>query len=268
MAARGHFGSTRSVVTAATAAVVAGLLAVGVLMATAQTGARTATLGAPCTPAVMVMSDAENGGDAPASHYELSPSGKQHALLYPSLFSEYLAEQHDLPSADNPVAVCPIGKIIAVDPASPVASNRSPLPSAHTTVLPLAESLHLSIEVEDSQGVSYNSAYVWTPARRLTLLEGGQSATVSTVVAWDRAGLNSSLLRALPVAFTLDSKSESFSPQRTHFFVLAGQDATTGKFAVFTAYRQEFTTDGSTWYTKNALDPTDSPVGIRVGSKL
>ena len=91
---------------------------------------------------------------------------------------------------------------------------------------------------------------------------------MSTVVAWDRAVMSQSLLRVLPSAFTLDSTEGAYSPQRTHFFVMAGQDAVTGTFSAFTACHEEFTMDGSTWYTKDALDPTDAPVGIRVGSAL
>jgi len=268
MPAHGHFGSTRSVVTAASVAVVAGVLAVGVLMATSQTGSRAATSVSACTPTVMMMSDAENGGGSPAMQNELSPSGKQHAQLYPSMISHYLAEPHELMSSDSAVTVCPVGKIIAVDPASGSGSNAAPIPNPYNTVRPLAESLHLSIEVKDPQGVSYNSEYEWTLERRLTLLVGGQSATMSTVVAWDRAGLNVSLLRVLPAVVTFDSKGVVYSPQPTHFFVMTGQDATTGKFAALAAYHQEFTTDGSTWYTKDALDLADSPVGIRVGSEL
>ena len=280
-----HFGSLRAIATVAGVAVGAAVLAVGALTLTSETSPNTASAAVPCTPVVMVVRHAEDIDIAAQPYHDLAPSGRQHARLYPSMFSQYLAAPHSVGPGGTDATVCPIGRILAVDPTWGNASNPSPSPNPYETIRPLAESLGLAIEVKDPQGVSYSSYYEWTTARRLALLTGGAAATMSTVIAWDSAGLNPkqvdvdaskppqdlhhpSLLKSLPVSFTLEPGGVAFLPARTDFYVFSGQDAATGKFAIFKAYHQEFTTNGSTWYSKSALAANEMPTGIRVGPKF
>jgi hypothetical protein len=282
---RRHFGSVRTIAVLAVAAVGAGLLAVGVLNVSSDTTTRTASAVDPCTPVVMVVRHGEDVDIVAQPYHALGPSGLHHASLYPSLFKQYLAAPHGVGPAGASVTICPIGKIIAIDPTWNNSANPSPSPNPYETIRPLAESLGLTIAVQDPQGVSYSTYYEWTTPRRLALLTGGTAATVSTVIAWDSAGLNPkpadveasappkdlhhpSLLKALPVTFPLEPNGAFFAPQRTDFYVFAGQDTTTGQFATFKAYHQEFTLDGTNWYSKPALDLNEMPIGIRVGKSF
>lgn len=261
------------------------MLAVGALTLTSETTPRTSSAALPCTPVVMVVRHAEDIDIAAQPYHDLAPSGRQHARLYPSMFSQYLAAPHSIGPGGTDATVCPIGRILAVDPTWGNASNPSPSPNPYETIRPLAESLGLAIEVKDPQGVSYSSYYEWTTARRLALLDGAAAATMSTVIAWDSAGLNPkqvdvdasappkdlhhpSLLKSLPVTFTLEPNGVAFLPARTDFYVFAGQDVATGKFAIFKAHHQQFTTNGTDWYSKSSLDANEMPTGIRVGPKF
>jgi len=241
-------------------AVASGLLALAVLSVTADPAPRTGTVVGSCTPAVMVVRNAEDITLEAEPFHDLSPSGREHAQLYPTMFSEFLAQAQSVGLGGASVSVCPIGKVIAIDPVGN--------PTAYDTVRPLAESLRLAVQVNDPMGVGYSTYYEWTTERRLALLTGGSAATTSTVIAWDGAGLNPSLLEALPVEFTLEPNGEHFVPSSTDFYVFTGADATTGQFSEFLAFHQEFTTDGSTWFPTNSLDPTQIPTGIRVGAPL
>ncbi|CAB4947586.1 MAG: hypothetical protein F2842_06245 [Actinobacteria bacterium] len=257
---RRHFGSFRSVAMLSGIAVASGLLALGVLSVTADPSPRTGTVVGSCTPAVMVVRNAEDITLEVEPFHKLSPSGSEHARLYPMLLSGFLAQSQSLGPSGASVSVCPIGKVLAIDPVGN--------PTAHDTIRPLAESLRLAVEVKDPMGVSYSTDYEWTIERRLALLTGGSAATTSTVIAWDGAGLNPSLLKALPITFTLEPSGEHFVPASTDFYVFAGADATTGQFSTFVAFQQEFTNDGTTWYSTKSLDPTEIPTGIRVGAPL
>jgi len=208
----------------------------------------------------MVVRQAEDITLEVEPFHALSPSGSRHALLYPTMFSTFLETARGVGPDRTSVSVCPIGKVLAIDPVGN--------PTAHDTIRPLAESLRLAVEVKDPMGVSYSTAYEWTIERRLALLTGGSAATTSTVIAWDGAGLNPSLLKALPVVFTLEPMGERFVPASTDFYVFTGADATTGQFSTFVAFQQEFTTDGVTWYSTTSLDPAGAPTGIRVGAPL
>ena len=274
---RRHFGSFRSVAMLSCVAVASGLLALGVLAVTSDTTPRTGSMVGSCTPAVMVVRHAEDIALKAEPFHELSPSGRQHSALYPTMFSDFLAQDRGVGAGGASVRLCPVGKVIAIDGIG------SPTP--YDTIRPLAESLRLAVEVQDPMGVSYSTYYEWTTERRLALLTGGGAATTSTVVAWDGPGLNPSpdevsasappkdlhhpsLLEALPVTFTLESNGGHFAPSSSDFYVFAGADAVTGQFTQFLAFQQEFTTDGASWYTTKSLDPAEVPTGIRVGAPL
>ena len=150
-----------------------------------------------CTPAVMVIRHAEDGPNPAGGADILSAAGKRHAALYPELFRKYLAKSHGIGHGGAEVSVCPIGKIIALNP-NPNPENRSPGSNPYKTIEPLeplnpsAKHLGLPIHVKDAAGVSYSTVYDWDTERRKTLLENGSSAPTSTVIAWDKQGLNPS----------------------------------------------------------------------------
>ena len=186
------------------------------------------------------------------------------------------------------MSVCPIGKIIAIDPR-PNPENRSPGSNPYETIKPLAEHLGLPIEVKAAAGVAYSTVYNWDAARRKTLLQNGSSTPTSTVIAWDKQGLNPSsedlstksingkklgdydfvpLLKALPTAeAAIVGSGAYYTPQRTDFYVFSLQDPDTGKFGFAKTYKQWFSDNGGlTWYHRTALLPTDKPDDIKVVS--
>ncbi len=226
----------------------------------------------------------------------LSDEGITHAGLYPELFREYLAEPHKVGAGGTEVSVCPIGKIIAINPTENP-ENRSPGTNPYETIRPLAEELNLpdppedGIQVEDPDGVSYSTVYDWDSAERLrTLLDNGSDTPTSTVIAWDKQGLYPSeidlkeksitsdefktqklgsykytpLLRALPTNEDAIASGPDYTPQRTDFYVFALQDPATGKLAYAKAYQQCFSEDGgNTWSTS----PTANSSDIRLSSR-
>jgi hypothetical protein len=230
----------------------------------------------------MVVRHAEDGASPNGGADVLNTVGKTHAGLYPELFKKYLAVTHNI--GGNEVRVCSIGKIIAIDPVSNP-ENRGPGTNPYKTIEPLATDLKLTIQTKDPQGVSYSTVYNWGTAARLrTLLESGSTPPTSTVIAWDKQGLNPSaddltktingktlksygfvpLLKALPTVDTAIVGSGPYTPQRTNFYVFALQDPS-GKFAYAKAYKQEFSdNNGKDWYYKDLLAPTDMPNDIRL----
>jgi hypothetical protein len=241
-----------------------------------------------CTPAVMVVRHAEDGPNPAGGADVLSAVGKKHASLYPELFRKYLAKTHSIGPGGAQVSVCPIGKIIAIDP-QPNPGNRSPGSNPYETIKPLAEHLRLPIEVKDAAGVAYSTVYNWDAARRKTLLHNGSSTPTSTVIAWDKQGLNPStedlstksingkklgdyhfvpLLKALPTdEAALVGSGAYYTPQRTDFYVFSLQHPDTGKFGFAKTYKQWFSNDGGlTWYYRTALLPTDKPDDIKTVS--
>jgi hypothetical protein len=240
-----------------------------------------------CTPVVMVVRHAEDEANPNGGADVLSAVGKQHAALYPEMFHSYLAEPHSLGVDGAEVTVCPIGKVIAIDP-NPNAQNRSPSTNPYETIKPLAQSLGLPIHFTDPFGVAYSTVYNWdTPERLKTLLDNGTPTPTSTVVAWDKQGLYPSaedlstksingkklntyhfvpLLEALPATRdAIVGSGTGYTPQRTDFYVFALQHAGKGKFANAKAYKQQFSDDGGqTWYYRTALAPTDHPNDIKV----
>lgn len=263
--------------------VVAGALLVG-FAAAKKAGAAEG-----CTPAVMVVRHAEDGANPAGGADILSAVGRKHAALYPELFRKYLAKPHSIGPAGAEVSVCPIGKIIAINP-KPNSQNKSPGSNPYETIRPLADHLKLPIKVEDA-GVSYSTVYNWDPERRKTLLQNGSSTPTSTVIAWDKQGLNPSqedldtkkingkllkeyhfvpLLKALPTnEAAIVGSGGYYTPQRTDFYVFALQDPNIGKFGFAKAYKQCFSNDGGkTWYYRTALSPTDHPDDIKAVSKL
>ena len=196
----------------------------------------------------------------------------------------YLAEPHGVGAGGAKAKVCPIGRIIAIDPAK---SNQNEYPGTnpYETIKPLAMELGLPIETNDGN-VSYSTVYDWTQERRATLLKGG----MSTVIAWDKQGLNPSakelldnrinskapgednytskalgefgytpLLKALPVNPTPVIGSGGYvTPNRTDFYVFSQQDAS-GQFGYSKKYVQQFSDDGgTTWYTAGDKLPDDT----------
>ena len=95
-----------------------------------------------CTPAVMVVRHAEDEANPAGGADILSAVGKEHAALYKELFRKYLAKPHSIGPAGAEVSVCPIGKIIAIDP-NPNSQNGSPGSNPYETIRPLAEQLKL-----------------------------------------------------------------------------------------------------------------------------
>ena len=240
-----------------------------------------ADAGTECTPSVMVVRHAEDEANPEGGADILSAVGLRHADLYPKLFRDYLATAHGIGADGTEVSACPIGKIIAIDPESNP-ENRSPGSNPYETIEPLADSLGLPVQTEDAAGVSYSTVYDWDTARRATLLENGSATPTSTVIAWDKQGLNPSaddlsgktingkklgdygfvpLLRALPAEEEAVVGSGTYTPQRTDFYVFTLQDPDTGKFAFAKAYRQLFSEDGgATW----SATPTASSDDIKV----
>lgn len=165
-----------------------------------------------CTPAVMVVRHAEDEANPLGGADILSAVGKKHAALYPDLFRKYLAEPHSIGPDRAEVTVCPIGKIIAIDPKGNTV-NPSPSSNPYDTIKPLADYLNLPIQVTDPAGVPYSTVYNWdTPERLKTLLENGSSTPTSTVIAWDKQGLN-------PSADDLSTKSINNKKLGTYGFV-------------------------------------------------
>jgi len=260
------------------AGVVLGLTACGSSSSTKSVTKEAGAAGA-CTPAVMVVRHAEDKANPDGGADILSEVGIAHAKLYPKLFEKYLAKTHGIGGAE--VTVCPIGKIIAIDPKAN-AVNPSPGTNPFNTIDPLAKSLGLTIKTQDAGGVSYSTVYNWNTARRKTLLDG---SSTSTVIAWDKQGLNPSaddlnkkinnqtlrsygytpLLQTLPTDKTaIIGSSGYFTPQRTDLYVFALQDPTTGKFGFAKRYKQQFSDDnGVTWYYRENLSSTDKPNDVK-----
>lgn len=263
--------------------VVAGALLVG-FAAAKKAGAAEG-----CTPAVMVVRHAEDEANPAGGADILSAVGRKHAALYPELFRKYLAKPHSIGPAGAEVSVCPIGKIIAINP-KPNSQNGSPGSNPYETIRPLAEHLGLPIHVKDAAGVSYSTVYNWDPERLKTLLQNGSSTPTSTVIGWDKQGLNPSqedldtkkingtllkdyrfvpLLKAFPTdGAAIVGSGGYYTPQRTDFYVFTLQDPNIGKFGFAKAYKQCFSNNGGkTWYYRTALSPTDRPDDIKTVSK-
>lgn len=238
-----------------------------------------------CTPTVMVVRHAEDQGNPQGGPDILSTVGKKHADLYPELFRKYLASVHGVGPDGADATVCPIGKIIAIDPNAN-AQNSSPGTNPYQTIKALAQSLGLPIQTKDASGVSYSTVYEWTAPRRATLLDNATATATSTVIAWDKQGLNPSaddlqnktingrklgdygfvpLLQALPSDPTAIVGSGSyFTPQRTDFYVFARPNSTGTTFAYAKVRGQNFSDDaGRTWYYRTALSGQDNPNDIR-----
>jgi hypothetical protein len=238
-----------------------------------------------CTPTVMVVRHAEDEANPNGGPDILSSAGKRHAELYPKLFRDYLAKAHSIGPDGADVSACPIGKIIAIN-KDPNPQNRSPGSNPYKTIEPLAKDLKLTIQTKDGAGVSYSTVYNWDTARRRTLLDNGSSTPTSTVIAWDKQGLNPSaddlsnkaingkklgdygfvpLLKALPTdEAAIVGSGTDYTPQRTDFYVFSLQDPDSGTFALAKAYRQLFSDDGgSTW----SPSPTPSSSDIKVVSR-
>ncbi len=239
-----------------------------------------------CTPAVMVVRHAEDGSNPAGGADILSSVGKKHAALYPKLFRDYLTRTHSVGPNGSEVPVCPIGRILAINPTSNQ-QNTSPGTNPYETIKPLAESLGLPIQTKDAAGVSYSTVYDWTAARRQRLLANDTTTPTSTVIAWDKQGLNPSaddlsnktingkklgdygfvpLLQALPAdKSAIVGSGTSFTPQRTDFYVFTQQDPAAGTFAFAKAYKQSFSDDGGgTWYYTTALSSANNPNDIKV----
>ena len=243
-----------------------------------------ATTDATCTPAVMVVRHAEDESNPAGGPDILSSAGRKHAALYPRLFHKYLSTPHGIGPDGAATAVCPIGKILAIDP-KPNAQNNSPGTNPYQTIKPLAQALGLPIQTKDAQGISYSTVYDWNAARRATLLDN--TSPTSTVIAWDKQGLNPSaddlrnksingkqlgdydfvpLLQALPATLTaIVGTAGEYTPQRTDFYVFAQQDPGNGTFAYAKARKQYFSDDSRvTWYYRTALSSQDNPNDIKV----
>jgi hypothetical protein len=254
-----------------------------------------------CTRAVMVIRHAEDEAN-PAGHGPdvLSALGKEHAALYPEMFAKYLAKPHSIGPDGAEEHVCPIGKVIAIDPF-PNSANRAPGANPFDTIRPLVEHLNvervkrqeprLEIQVKDPDGVPYSTVYHWNKGRRTMLLDNGSATRTSTVIAWDKQGLNPSaedlrdksingkklgaykaegwvpLLHALPTDPPAIVGSGAYiTPQRTNLWVFARQDRLTGKFGFAKTYEQWFSDDhGANWYPGTELSTKHKPNDIRVG---
>ena len=234
-----------------------------------------------CEPVVMVIRHAEDGGEN-GEHF-LTDSGKRHAELYIKLFNDYVfSNSRALGNGGLEICVCPIGKIIAIDKdLNKINSNPSSNP--YRTIEPLAKYLNIPIQVQTADSMPYSSGFQWKTAERLTLLS--ENAT-STVIAWDKQGLNATkedyaklqtfipslsqipydqftpLLKGLPIKTIADNMT--FTPSRDGFYVFAKQDAVTGKFSIFKLYNQQFSQDGNIWYSAPNGFLTDLPSAIRL----
>jgi hypothetical protein len=240
--------------------------------------------GAECTPTVMVVRHAEDEANPDGGGDILSSVGIRHADLYPKLFRDYLATVHSIGPDGAEVSACPIGRVVAIDP-EPNPQNRSPGSNPYETIEPLSDDLGLPVETEDAAGVSYSTVYEWDTARRRALLDNGSSTPTSTVIAWDKGGLNPSvddlstktingkrladydyvpLLKALPAAEDAIVGSGTYTPQRTDFYVFSVQDPESGAFASAKAYTQVFSEDGgSTWSPSPTADSNDIKTASR-----
>jgi len=142
-----------------------------------------------CEPIVMVIRHAEDI-DLPDGTHALSASGKIHADLYQNLFEQYMDESHHYTVEK---CACEIDKIIAIHPKKNL-SNDNPSSNPYETIKPLSTDPRLSnipIEIVDVENaVAYGSNYEWTLKRRLSLLNPDHQH--STVIAWDKQGLNAS----------------------------------------------------------------------------
>jgi len=239
-----------------------------------------------CVPTVLVVRHAEDSNGPPPA---LTAGGKRHASLYPQMFESYLSEAHSIGVSGVDELPCPVGRVIAINP-NPTTVAPGPSTNPYNTILPYATAAKLTIEVVDPTGVPYTSAYVWNTARRQALLKGGAAATTSTVVAWDKAGLNPTadeakelakyipsatsytaddgLLKKLPTTFTFEANGQHYTPPRNHFWVFAQQDLGTGTFAVAKRYEQQYSKDGKSWYVQPILPDTDNPTSLQVGPKV
>jgi DNA-binding NarL/FixJ family response regulator len=229
-----------------------------------------------CTPVLMVVRHGEDQENPAGGADILSPAGKRHAALYSMLFKDYVATTHGVGPGGAKVTVCPIGRIIAIDPVSN-SQNSGPGTNPYKTIEPLAQALGLPIETKDASGVSYSTVYDWTAARRKTLLTSGKS----TVIGWDKQGLNPSagdlsgktinekslgdygftpLLQAMPTnPNAIVGSGAYFTPNRTDLYVFSLQDANTGQFGYAERYQQKFSDDGgTTWYTPPGSLPESS----------
>jgi hypothetical protein len=194
-----------------------------------------------------------------------------------------VAEPHGVGPDGAKVKVCPVGKVLAIDPYDNDA-NHSPGTNPYETIEPTADSLGLTVQTQDDAGTSYSTVYEWDRARRQTLLDGNGT---STVIARDKQGLFPSpedlsentingrtlgdyglvpLLRALPAdQEAIVGGNPRYTPQRTDFFVFAQQNPDTGQFAAAKAYRQSFSDDGgATWYSTDRLGSSNEPDDIKV----
>ena len=99
----------------------------------------------------MVVRHAEDEANPDGGADILSSVGMRHADLYPKLFREYLAMTHGIGPDGTEVSVCPIGKIIAIDPVSNP-QNNSPGSNPYETIRPLAECPRASNSNQGSSG--------------------------------------------------------------------------------------------------------------------
>lgn len=240
-----------------------------------------------CVPVVMVVRHAEDAnGPEPLRTPYLTVGGKLHASLYPQMFQSYMSEAQSIGAGGVKALPCPVGRVIAINPNTND-DNRNPSTNPYNTILPYATKANRTIEVVDPAGVPYTSSYVWNTERRKKLLKDGAT---STVVAWDKAGLNpdaeeatelakyiksaatytaeDGLLKKLPTTFTFEANGKHYTPPRNHFWVFAQQDPTTGKFAIAKRYAQQYSKDGTNWYVQPILPDTDKPTSLRVGPKV
>lgn len=238
-----------------------------------------------CEPVVMVIRHAED--EMKDNEHVLTDAGKNHAELYIKLFNDYIfSNSRALGTGGLEVCVCPIGKIIAIDKDSNII-NDSPSSNPYRTIEPLSKYLNRPIQVQTPDGMPYSSGFQWnTNDIRLTLLSNNSEKATSTVIAWDKQGLNATkddyaklqifipslkqipydqftpLLKGLPIKAIADNMT--FIPSRDGFYVFAKQDAVTGKFSAFKLYNQQFSRDGNVWYSAPDGFLNDLPSYIRL----
>ena len=263
-------------------AVVLGIAGIAVSANRGQDVSKLAGVESPCTPVLMVVRHGEDMANPAGGADILSPAGKKHAALYPMLFADYVATTHGVGPGGAKVSVCPIGRIIAIDPIKN-GQNPGPGTNPYETIKPLADSLGLTIETMEGPKVSYSTVYDWTAERRKTLLTSG----TSTVIAWDKQGLNPSaddlsgksingkklgdygfvpLLKAMPTdPSAIVGSGGYFTPNRTDLYVFSLQDPTTGQFGYGKTYAQKFSDDGgATWYdVPGSLPESSNPNAIK-----
>jgi hypothetical protein len=240
-----------------------------------------------CVPVVMVVRHAE---DANGPEPRLTTGGKLHASLYPEMFESYMSEAHSIGAGGVDAMPCPVGRVIAINP-NKNDDNVNPSTNPYNTILPYATAADITVEVVDPDGVPYTGSYVWNTDRRKALLDNadfsGDEEPTSTIVAWNKAGLNPTaaeaeelkkynksaatytaedgLLKKLPTTFTFEANGDHYTPPRNHFWVFAQQDPTTGTFAIAKRYEQQYSKDGTNWYVQPILPDTDKPTSLRVG---